>query len=117
MSTEQVELRAERLRVALQLLDISDDMNAGLYPEPRPLFRQHDLALARTLSSRDRALAQACLDLERDMRRREWEGLEGVLGAIPPGGDVSDIYDLPAAQAIPALRAAQVCGWLQEGRE
>jgi hypothetical protein len=117
MSTEQVELRAERLRVALQLLDISDDMNAGLYPEPRPLFRQHDLALARTLSSRDRALAQACLDVERGMRRREWVALEALLPAIPPGGEICDIYDLPADQAVPALRAAQACGWLREAAE
>ncbi len=115
MSTEQVELRAERLRVAIQLLDISDDMNAGLYPEPRPLFRRHDLALARTTTSLDRALAQACLDLDRDMRRREWEGLEALLAAIPPGGDLGDIYDLPADKALPALHAAQAWGWLQEG--
>jgi hypothetical protein len=116
MSTEQTELRAERLRVGTALLDIAEDMDAGLYPEPRPLFAGHDLALARTLSSRDRALAQACLDLNRDMLCREWEAVGAVLAVIPPGGTISDIYDLPAGQALPALRAAQACGWLREGR-
>lgn len=117
MNVEQTELRAERLRVAIQLLDVTPDMDAGLYPEPRPLFGEHDLALARTLSHRDRALAQACLDAERDMRRREWEGLESLLAAIPPGGRICDIYNQPSDQALPALRAARTCGWLREGGE
>jgi hypothetical protein len=114
MSVEQTELRAERLRVAIQLLDISADVDAGLYSEPRPLLPKPDLALARTISFLDRVLAQACLAVDRDMRRREWEGLEGALVAIPPGGDLGSVYDLPADQALPALHAAHACGWLQE---
>ncbi len=114
MSTEQIELRAERLRVMLIVLDAIEDYDAGKYPEAAPMLGKHDLALARTVSPAERALAQACLDLERDMRRREWGGLEGLLAAIPPGGDIDSIYDLPAKQAIPALHAAHACGWLRE---
>jgi hypothetical protein len=113
--SEQSELRAERLRVAIQLVDIADDLDAGLYPEARPLFGTHDTALASTLSRADRDLAEACLAAQRDLLRREWEGLEALLSAIPPGGSISAIYDLPADQALPAIRAAQACGWLREG--
>jgi hypothetical protein len=49
------------------------------------------------------------------MRRREWEAVGLFLAAIPPGGNITDVYDLPADQALPALHAAQACGWLREG--
>ncbi len=114
MISEQIELRAERLRVAIRVLDAVEDFGAGKYPEAAPLLSAHDLALARTVSSTDRALAQACLDAERDMRRREWVGLEHLLGAIPPGGDLDSIYDLPPCRAFDALRAAKQCGWFGE---
>ena len=67
-----------------------------------------------TVSPEDRLLAHACLDAERDLRRREWGAMEALLAAIPPGGVLEDVYELPVAQALPALRAAQVCGWLGE---
>jgi hypothetical protein len=114
VSAEQVELRAERLRVALRVLEAADDFDAGKYPEPAPVVGQDDAALFRTVSVEDRLLAQTCLDAERDLRRREWGAVEALLGALPPGGGIEDIYDLPAEQALPALRAAQVCGWLRE---
>ena len=114
MSSEQTELRAERLRVALCVLEVADDYDAGKYPEPAPAVPQHDVALFRTVSPEDHQLAAACLDAERSLRRREWEALEILLAALPPGGALGDVYDLPAAQALPALRAAQVCGWLRE---
>jgi phytoene/squalene synthetase len=114
MSTEQIEQRAERLRVALIVLDAAEDFAAGRYPEAAPLLPRHDLALAWTVSPADRALAQACLDAERDMRRREWEGLESLLAALPPGGNLASINDLPADQALPALHAANACRWLRE---
>ncbi len=117
MISEQVELRAERLRVALVVLDAVDDYDAGLYPEAAPLLPADDIALARTVSGSDRALAQACLDASRDARRREWVALEDLLGAIPPGGDLDSIFDLPVEDVFAALLAAKGCGWFAEPAE
>ncbi|MCW3057871.1 MAG: hypothetical protein JWO21_1840 [Solirubrobacterales bacterium] len=116
MSTERAELRAERLRVAVTILEYLPDYEARKYPEPGPFLPTADVGLARTCSREDRLLARACLAAERDFRRREWAGVEVLLAAIPPGGSLGDIYDLPAEQALPALYAAQACGWLREGR-
>jgi hypothetical protein len=115
MSSEQAELRAERLRVALCVLEVADDYHAGKYPEAAPVVGEGDVALFLTVSPEDRLLAQACLDAARDLRRREWGAVEALLGALPHGGGLDDVYDLPAEQALPALRAAQVCGWLRAG--
>jgi hypothetical protein len=114
MSSEQAELRAERLRVAIRVLEATDDFAAGMYPEPAPAVGSHDVALFRTASPEDTLLAQACLDAERDLRRRQWDAMETLLGALPPGGSLDDVYGLPAEQALPALSAAHLCGWLRE---
>ncbi len=114
MSTEQTELRAERLRVTLRVFEALPDFDAGKYPEAAPLVEPEDVGLFQTGSVEDRLLAQACLDAQRDLRRREWGAVEALLGALPPGGNLDDVYDLPAERALPALRAAQVCGWLRE---
>jgi hypothetical protein len=108
-------LRAKRLPVTMQVLDVIGDYEAGHYPTPGALLERPDIFLYRTASQEDKLLAEACLDAERDLRRREWGAVEALLGALPPGGSIEDIYDLPAEQALPALRAAQVCGWLREG--
>jgi hypothetical protein len=86
------------------------DFDAGKYPDAAPLIEPEDVGLFQTGSAEDRLLAQACLDAQRDLRRREWGAVESLLGALPPGS----MYDLPAERALPALRAAQVCGWLRE---
>lgn len=114
MSTEQTELRAERLRVTMTVLEIAEDYDAGLYPEAAPILDRPDIFLFQTGSAEDRLLAQACLDAQHDLRRREWGAVEALLGALPSDGSLDDIYDLPAERALPALRAAQVCGWLRE---
>lgn len=115
MSREQTELRAERLRVSMTVLDALPDYEAGRYPEPRPAITRHDGCLYQTSSPADRELAEACLDAAYDLRRRQWAGLETLLAAIPPGGDLESIYEQPAEVALPAIRGAQVCGWLRAG--
>jgi hypothetical protein len=116
--SEQTELRAERLRVAMVVLDAVGDYNAGKYPEAAPLLASsHDTALARTVSGSDRELALACLDVERDACRREWGGLEDLLGAIPPGGDLDSVFELPTEVAFAALTAARRCGWFWDAPE
>jgi hypothetical protein len=114
MSSERTELRAERLRVALAVLDFLPDYEAGRYPEPRPLLPDADVGLFQTCSQEDRQLAETCLQAERDLRRQEWGAVEALLGAIPPGGNIDSIYELPAEHALPALRHAHACGWLHE---
>lgn len=111
---EQTELRAERLRVTMCVLDVLEDFNAGMYPEAALLLPVEDVGLFQTGSTEDRSLALSCLAVERDLRRREWGAVEALLAAIPPGGDLENIYHLPAVQALPALRAASECGWLRE---
>lgn len=116
MAGEQTELRAERLRVMVRVFEALSDYEAGRYPEPRPSVSRHDSFLFQTGSVEDRVLAEACLDAQRDLLRRKWTALETLLGAIPPGGNIGDIYDLPADRALPAIKGAQVCGWLHEAR-
>jgi hypothetical protein len=116
MIREQAELRAERLRVMVRVLDALSDYEAGRYPEPRPSVSRPDGILFQTCSVDDRALAEACLDAQRDLLRRKWEALETLLGAIPPGGDLESIYEQPADRALPAIKGAQICGWLHEAR-
>jgi hypothetical protein len=79
VSNEHTELCAERLRVAITALSAADDFGVGRYPAAAPLLHEHDMALLRTSSDEDQQLAQACLDAEHDMRRREWGGAEQAL--------------------------------------
>jgi hypothetical protein len=107
MSSELTELRAERLRVAVHALNLIE-------ADPVMLLKGGDVGLFRTGSVEDRMLAESCLEAERDLRRREWEAVEVLIAATPPGGMVEDVCELPADRALPALRAAQVCGWLRK---
>jgi hypothetical protein len=104
------ELRAERLRVAVHALNLME-------ADPATLLDGGDVGLFQTGSVDDRMLAESCLEAERDLRRREWEAIEVLLAAIPSGGGIEDIYELPAERALPAIRAAQVCGWLRKAGE
>lgn len=114
MSSEQAELRAERLRVTLFMFGHVHTEFGDMYDDAAARMSGSELALFQTTSADDLELSNACLEIEYAMRRREWGGLETLLAAIPPGGDLDSIYDLPADRALPALRAAQVCGWLRE---
>ena len=68
---EQIELCAERLRVAVCVLDALPDYSAGLYPEVRPAVSRHDSWLCLTAARDEQALAKAVLEADRDLRRRE----------------------------------------------
>lgn len=117
MSAEQLELRAERLRVAICVLEIADDIHAGKYPEAAPLCGQHDLALFRTLSDEDLRLAQTCLDAERDLRRREWGAVEACSVPSPPAATSETCTTCPPSRRYRLCaprRYAAGCG-RQEG--
>ena len=59
------------------------------------------------------ALANACLAVECDWRRRRWQALERLLALVPPhGGELRDVVHLPGATGLRALAAAHVLGWL-----
>jgi hypothetical protein len=107
MSSELTELRAERLRVAVHALNLME-------VDPVTLLQGGDVGLFQTGSAEDKLLAQSCLEAERDLRRQQWEAVEVLIAATPPGGVVEDVCELPADRALPALRAAQVCGWLRK---
>lgn len=109
------ELRAQRLSVTMGVLDAAGDFDTGLYPEPAALLTRHDRLLFASGSDEDRALARACLEAEQELRRREWAGLESLLAAVPPGGDLNDVYDLPPHEALAAHQAAIACRWFRPG--
>lgn len=67
----------------------------------------------QAVTTEDLNLAQAAPERERDLRRREWEGLESR--AIPSGGGLEDLYDLPPKEALAALNAANACRWIRPG--
>lgn len=113
--SRQADMRAVLLPAAITVLDLADDFAAGYYPEPQPYVGTVPQAFLKMSTSEDLDLARACLDVERDFRRRQWTALESLLGAIPPGGDLEDIYELPADECIAALRASVVCGWFRPG--
>jgi hypothetical protein len=114
VGSEQIELRAERLRVTLFMFGALHAEFGVMYDDAVQRLSRGEHALFQSTTADDLALGSACLDLEYALRRRQWGALETLLGALPLGGSIEDMYDLPAEQAIPALRAAQVCGWLRE---
>lgn len=114
MTREQTELRAERLRVQLAMFGEMQTDFASAYRDAAAHLSGGDHALFQSITAADAGLANACLEIAAEQRRREWDEVETLLTAIPSGGDLESIYDLPAAQALPALRAAQLCGWLRE---
>lgn len=114
MSTEQIELRAERLRVQLAMFGELQTDFASAYRDAAPRMSAGDHALFQSITAVDVGLANACLEVAAEQRRREWGGLERLLADIPPGGAIDSIYDLPAEQALPVMRAAHACGWLRE---
>jgi hypothetical protein len=114
VNREQTELRAERLRVQLAMFGELQTDFAGAYRDAAPRMSAGDHALFQTTTAADTGLANACLEIASEQRRREWAGLETLLSCLPLGGDLESVYELPAAQALPALRGAQVCGWLNE---
>jgi hypothetical protein len=114
VSREQTELRAERLRVILAIFGEMQTDFATAYNDAARHMTQNEHSLFQSASAADLLLGNACLEIAADLRRREWKGLEALLSAIPPGGDIETIFDLPAEDALPALRAAHGCGWLQE---
>jgi hypothetical protein len=97
----------------VSVLEALPDYDAGLYPETRPAVSRHDSWLFLSSAREDQLLAKAVLEADRDLRRREWERAEVALGCIPPGGGLDELYDLPAASALPALTAAHEIGWLR----
>jgi hypothetical protein len=106
------EVRALRLRAIMPVLAAVDGF-LDEYAEPRSYFGPVTEALCQSCTLEDIELARACLDVERELRRRdEWAALEFLLGAIPPGGDLGSIYELPHTEQLAALRAAATCGWL-----
>jgi hypothetical protein len=108
-------MRAVRLLAVMPVLDAADDFATGYYPETSAHFGPVTQALFKTSTADDLALARACLDAERDLRRREWGALESLLGAIPPGGDLESIFDLRTDESLAALRASVDCGWFRPG--
>jgi hypothetical protein len=77
VSTEQTELREERVRVILRVLEVMEDENK--YRHAEKLFSASEVALFRTASPDDFLLAEARLDAQRAERRREWVGAEHAL--------------------------------------
>ncbi|HEX4436689.1 MAG TPA: hypothetical protein VH061_07825 [Solirubrobacteraceae bacterium] len=104
-------MRQHRLGAAIRVLEVMDDFDAGMYPEPQPYFGLVTQAFVGSANAEVLMLARSCVDAERDLRDEEWDALERLLGAIPPGGNLDDIFELPAKQAVDALYAANDCRW------
>ncbi len=93
---------------------------ASAYLDATARMSADEHALFQSTTEADLSLGNACLEVEHELRRREWDALEVLLAAIPPGGDLESIYELPAAQALPALRRrryAAGCERRQRSRE
>jgi hypothetical protein len=106
------EVGALRLRAIMPVLAAVDGF-PDEHAEPRSYFGPVTEAIFKSCTPEDIELARACLDVERDLRRRqEWAALEFLLGAIPPGEGLDSIYELPPGEQIAALLAASRCGWL-----
>lgn len=118
MSTEQIELRAERLRVTLFMFgQLHGPTFEEMCADSARRMSAGEFALFQSTDREDLGLSNECLAIEYDMRRREWEALEELLGAIPRGGNLDDIFDLPVPEQLDALHAAVACRWFRPGGE
>ena len=112
MTGNDPQTRALRLDALMPVLAAVDGW-PDEYTEPRCAPGVVTQALVSCCTPEDFALARACLDVERDVRRwDEWAALEFLLGAVQPGAGLDSIYSLPPNEQLPALRAAAACGWL-----
>lgn len=95
--------RAERLRILLDLAHQDGAVTLTL-----------DADLGGDAGAREAvALANACLSVERALRRRQWRDLERLLALVPPcGGELRDVLHLPGTEGLCALRTAHGLGWL-----
>jgi hypothetical protein len=114
MSGEHTELRAERLRVTLSMFGVVHTDFASAYEDAAGRMSGGEHALFQSTTAADLELSNACLDVEAALRRREWAALESLLAAIPTGGDLDSVFELPAVEALGALRAAVACGWFRQ---
>lgn len=113
--SDAADMRAVRLSAMLPVLEAADDFAAGSCAELRPYVDPVAQAIVSMSTTEDYELARACLDAERDFRRRQWAALERLLSAIPLGGALDDIFDIPAKECVAALLAAVACGWFRPG--
>lgn len=114
--TDSPELRAERLRVLLELHQGADSLGsegcqeafrAGLGPTS-----DEDLNLIETATDEDRQLGLACFGIEAELRRRGWAALEW-LGAILPEPDINAALDgMSREQLVELVRAVRELGWI-----
>jgi hypothetical protein len=90
--------------VTLSILGVVHADFAGAYTDAAFRMTGSEHALFQTTTSDDLALGKACLEIEAGIRRRQWAALESLLGAIPPGGDLSSIYEPLPEQSLTALQ-------------
>jgi hypothetical protein len=110
-----VEARAERLRVGLSMLspEPSRPSEAGAALARHGLARADRDVLAGPSCEDDRHLLNACLEIEAELRVRQWRALERLLGAVPAGdGDWGDrLVALPRRRLSPAILDLMAIGW------
>src|SRR5215210_7949999 len=114
--TDDVAVRAERLRVLLALHQGGDTLGAegckeafraGLGP-----VSELDLELMATMEPEDHALGLACYAIEADLRRRGWAALEWLAAVLPEPNIEAALETLSRQQLVELVRAVRDLGWI-----
>jgi hypothetical protein len=112
------EIRARALRALLVLADARHDTPLEeCWEQAVPQLMPCELAATELASEEDLALANACLELEHELREQEFAAIETLLGSLPPSGD-ADLDDrlrrLPLVKFAQAASGLYSAGWIYD---
>jgi hypothetical protein len=104
------DVRAERLRIALAVLDVPHDVDPRECP---PLLSAADVILVEDIDEDDVALLNACLEIERELRERAFAAIARLSVEVAGRhGDLNDrIRALPPGEVSRALLDLDEAGW------
>jgi hypothetical protein len=107
------EVRARRLGVALATFGVVNEPPRDAMLATWPLLSPEARAAWQEGDDEDVHLANACLEVERELRDREWSVLQTLLSLMPP--EHMAAIEIPSAHYLMACRFALDIGWLHDG--
>jgi hypothetical protein len=114
------QIRARTLRALLALTDAMHGMDVDeRWRMAIPSLMPCEIAAAELASNDDLALANACLELEHELRQKEFAGVESLLAVLTPCGDADRslddrLRDLPSRLFAQAASGLYRAGWVYD---
>jgi len=110
MTTTPPEERAERLRVLVEVAPY-----LPLHPaEAAEFLTVEDGELIQRITAQDLDLVNACLEVESDVRRKQFAAVEELMSLVSAGEGGLDerILALPTPERYEAFAAIMACMWV-----